>query len=397
MFYFLAAFFFSLGLYGCYKPKICIVLFLFLVCTIPTTRALEGAVYQYGFAFFEFFFIGAIFSFLFSIVTVGFYKKYFYIYFALCFTVFYIAASFFIFDGDYKYLVRDLRLLFIYLFFISFLFVYGSIEVSRVSIDRIMVFSCVATLLYYLFILSGGGSFNNEFYNSENRYRYFDVTTYAAISYLLYTFTSSEKLSSLQKLALFLSLILLLVSGYRVYIFAFIISLIIVNINMLKNFIKITLVSCILLSIAFYLVQSLDVQRLTDSLSIAGVYEQLYTRFYPAVVLINDFEIFNFVFGLGFGTVFYIPWFEYQGLDVNHNMIDSTYMTMFVKQGITAFIYILLYVMLLTHNAVGKFKVSIMIFILIVMFAFPVVYHEGVLIFLLFNYFLIKTKRLGNS
>ena len=42
----------------------------------------------------------------------------------------------------------------------------------------------------------------------------------------------------------------------------------------------------------------------------------------------------NFFFGEGIDFKFYIPWFEYRGLNVNHHSVDSFYWTFFVKHGV---------------------------------------------------------------
>ena len=50
-----------------------------------------------------------------------------------------------------------------------------------------------------------------------------------------------------------------------------------------------------------------------------------------------------FIYGLGFGSYFEIPWFEYRGLDSKLNTIDSTYLTFFVKYGLFSVIIIYLF------------------------------------------------------
>ena len=81
-----------------------------------------------------------------------------------------------------------------------------------------------------------------------------------------------------------------------------------------------------------------------------GVAVQLATRFGPAIEKISEMNNLEYIYGLGLGTYFEIPWFKYRGLDTKLNTIDSTYLSLFVKYGILSLLIIYMFFRLLLFN-----------------------------------------------
>ena len=102
----------------------------------------------------------------------------------------------------------------------------------------------------------------------------------------------------------------------------------------------------------------------------------------------------TFSFGVGIGSVFSIPWFEYrsENLDIYSNFIDTTYLTLYYKLGVFSILYI--FVMIKGHiSCLGcacNFEKCIMLFFLIsymIVFSLP---FQASSIGLLIGCYLIK-------
>ena len=99
---------------------------------------------------------------------------------------------------------------------------------------------------------------------------------------------------------------------------------------------------------------------------------------------------FEYIYGLGLGTYFEIPWFKYRGLDTKLNTIDSTYLSLFVKYGILSLLIIFMFFRLLLFNINNsKMRVSYIIFYLIIFFTLSSLYQSGTVFHFLFLNLLI--------
>ena len=132
-----------------------------------------------------------------------------------------------------------------------------------------------------------------------------------------------------------LSCIVILISNLRILLFALLVIYFIYSrINLFKKILYIF--SFISLFIASSYI--LEADRVLNANTSKGVAIQLATRFGPAIEKIYEMNNFEYVYGLGLGTYFEIPWFKYRGLDTKLNTIDSTYLSLFVKYGAFKFI-----------------------------------------------------------
>ena len=102
----------------------------------------------------------------------------------------------------------------------------------------------------------------------------------------------------------------------------------------------------------------------------------------------------EYVYGLGLGTYFEIPWFKYRGLDTKLNTIDSTYLSLFVKYGILSLLIIFMFFRLLLFNINNsKMQSFVHNFYLIIFFTLSSLYQSGHLSFLIFKFAHIFCKR----
>ena len=94
---------------------------------------------------------------------------------------------------------------------------------------------------------------------------------------------------------------------------------------------------------------------------------------------------FQFIYGLGFGSYFEIPWFEYRGLDSKLNTIDSTYLTFFVKYGLFSIIICFMFFRVcLIHINDFLLKRAILVFYLILFITMSILYQSGAVLHILF-------------
>ena len=71
----------------------------------------------------------------------------------------------------------------------------------------------------------------------------------------------------------------------------------------------------------------------------------------------------HYFVGLGAGTPFEIPWFEYRGLDDKNSNIDSAYLTYFVKYGLIGVYLLYVFITSITQHMNSRVAVSIAIFL----------------------------------
>tara|TARA_B100000900_G_C20462552_1_gene667898 strand:+ start:170 stop:622 length:453 start_codon:yes stop_codon:yes gene_type:complete len=134
----------------------------------------------------------------------------------------------------------------------------------------------------------------------------------------------------------------------------------------------------------------LEADRILNANTSKGVAIQLATRFGPAIEKISEMKNIEYVYGLGLGTYFEIPWFKYRGLDTKLNTIDSTYLSLFVKYGLLSLFIIFVFFRLLLFNITNlKIKSSFTIFYLIIFLTLSSLYQSGTIFHFLFLNLLI--------
>lgn len=134
--------------------------------------------------------------------------------------------------------------------------------------------------------------------------------------------------------------------------------------------------------IAFYFYLNLDIVQGTVirffEYNIFDLPEYYITnRFYPFVLLVQDFSFKEYIVGAGPGLNFYIPWFEgYQfGHDnVYNHAIDNTFLTLYAKFGFFSFFYYVFFVWSFLWYFTGVKAYYLLLFLFIVAFHNPLFY-----------------------
>ena len=299
--------------------------------------------------------------------------------------VFYIGLAFTNSVTLDKYLLRDIRP-FITLFYAFILTSLINKEILNIKnliyvLIGVFMFKIVFFLLMFL-----GFAFNDVYYQ-QNIYRYFDATTFISCLFIIFHIFNRDKILQHSSkfslnLLILLSIIIVLISNLRILFFALLLIYFIAsNINFFKKIVA-SIIFLTLFIASSYLMQS---DRVLTSNSKEIVAVQLASRFGPALVKINEMSTYNYITGLGLGTYFEIPWFEYRGLDTKLNTIDSTYLTLFVKYGLFSLLIIILFFRLLLFNSsTARLKKSYVLFYLIVFLTMSSLYQSGTVFHFLF-------------
>ena len=392
IYFFLSGISFFLGLLYFIYPKNAISLFLVLSLILPTSNQFMNFTSFSGIYFYDFFFL--LFSFYYLIILIK-EKKIFkkniinisIAVFLILFYSIYALSNSVVFD---KYLLRDIRpfLTLFYAFIIVSTFKQKIISINKLVNVLILVF--VLKIVFFLAIYFGF-SFKDQYYE-DNIFRYFDASTFIACLYLIFSIFKKKKiLKSVPKLSfslLFvLSCIVILISNLRILLFALLVIYFIYSrINLLKKILYVFSFISLFITSSYIL----EVDRILNANTYEGVAIQLATRFGPAIEKIIEMKNMEYIYGLGLGTYFEIPWFKYRGLDTKLNTIDSTYLSLFVKYGILSLLIIYIFFKLLLFNiSNSKMRISYIIFYLIIFFTLSSLYQSGTVFHFLFLNLLI--------
>jgi len=373
-------------LYFLYPKKILSIFFVFGLIG-PTTNQFMSFTSFNGVYFYDYFFmfISIYYFFVLFESKIILKKNIYNIIIGLSILVFYIGLAFTNSVTLDKYLLRDIRP-FITLFYA---FILSSLIGKEILNIKNLIYVLIGVFMFKIvfFLLMFLGFAFNDVYYQQNIYRYFDATTFISCLLIIFHMFNRDKiLQYISKFSLnlliLLSIIIVLISNLRILFFALLLIYFIAsNINLFKKIVA-SIIFLTLFIASSYLMQS---DRVLTSNSKEIIAVQLASRFGPALVKINEMSTYNYITGLGLGTYFEIPWFEYRGLDTKLNTIDSTYLTLFVKYGLFSFLIIILFFRLLLFNSFSdRLKKSYVLFYLIVFLTMSSLYQSGTVFHFLF-------------
>ncbi|WP_020681882.1 DUF6369 family protein [Marinobacterium rhizophilum] len=322
------------------KRKHAIISILLIACVFPSSNAYSQIISLQGVYFYDGFTIAYIVRLFLEFATSGRLKiraHPFSIATLLLHFVFLAAALMYV-DLD-KYYIKDIRPVLNIIFLVAVLDLYKKTEdlFDDSFKQKMFVISGAASFVKLFFISSGLYGFQDEYYE-ENSFRYLDASSYYCAIYLISCFVSSTSKSRLKIISILFSVASVLLANSRFILLSLGISAIGSNLNRPKR-VAYAALAAVLLAFSFYLLSiELNATRIIDNLSADRIAEQLLIRFGPAVERINEFSGLNYLFGLGAGTTFEIPWFAYRGLETTHSNIDSAYLTYITKYGLVGFV-----------------------------------------------------------
>ena len=367
-------------------PRVSSILFLIIGMIIPTSNQFMGFTSYSGVYFYDYFFFTlTIYYFIRLLVKNNIYKPNYinFITIGLFFIVYFLL--YILNSGTLdKYLFRDFRP------FLTLFYGFICIDLARnsnvrlINILNALIFAFVFKLVFFLFLLYGF-SFSDLYYQ-DNLFRYFDASTFIAALFIIVVIFQRQSFVGVVNnyklnLVLSLSILVILISNLRILLAALVFIYLIMNKGFFKKIIPVFLFLFLFIFYSYFM----HIDRVTSAFDFQEILIQFGTRFYPALEKISLMSSFQFIYGLGFGSYFEIPWFEYRGLDSKLNTIDSTYLTFFVKYGLFSVIIIYLFFrVMLNHINDFLLKRAILLFYLILFFTLSILYQSGAVLHILF-------------
>ena len=382
-------------------PKNSLSLFFILGLFVPTSNQFMKFTSFSGIYFYDFFFLFFTLYYLLILYREKrlFSKNILNISVGVFLIVFYSILAFYSSVNIDKYLLRDLRpfLTLLYAFVVISTFKSKIISINRLKNILISVF--IFKIIFFITIYF---SFNfSDQYYQDNIFRYFDATTFIACLFLIYSIFYKQKIlesvsSNSFKFLILLCCFIVLISNLRILIFALIL---IYFMNSKINLFKKAFFIFPFLVLFFASSYILNSERVLNANTSKAVAIQLATRFAPAYEKINEMKTQEYIYGLGLGTYFEIPWFKYRGLDTKLNTIDSTYLSLFVKYGFLSLLIIFIFFRLLLFNlSSSRLRTAYILFYLIIFFTLSSLYQSGTVFhFLFLNLLLLSIKDEGAS
>ena len=399
MFFILSATFFALGLF--YRRTV--VIFLFLIVAFVFGNGFSNLYYKYGLYAYDFYFLSFIVMFFYNAI-IGREK----IYNTNLAVPIVMVIVYSLFSAVYteldKYFVRDFRLL---LFLLECFVVYQICRtnsgVDSKTVMFLVIVASLSNLIYWGLSIFGLIGYSDVYYN-DNKFRYFDLSTYICSVYVVFSplFLFKNGLRKIDVISLSLAVLCILVSGSRMIILVSLVFCMFMYVSNIKKLLLGAFFSIFSFSLIY--IKGLDgdlLARISD-LSFDVIKHHLEIRYSPFFNLVQDFELYNFVFGSGFGTTFFIPWFEYRSdnLVPINNFIDTTYFTLFAKFGVLSLVFIYFYIRLaisvLSSVSTLKPKVCLVLYLLCLMFVYAIPYQSsavGIFIGLLLVFFRLNEVR----
>jgi len=368
-------------------PKTSSVSFLLFALLLPTSNQFMEFISYSGVYFYDYFFLLITIQYIIklclqeNIIKSNIYNIVFFVLFFLFYLSLAVTSSV-SFD---KYLLRDLRP------FLTLLYGIISISLARknlISVKwmlNVLILTFIFKLVFFAFLYFGV-SFSDVYYQN-NIFRYFDASTFVAALFLIVTiFKKKSFLSKASKyklnLTVFLAIIVVLMSNLRIILIALLVIYLFINHRNLFKKILIGFSSIFMFLIYSYLMGS---ERVMNAIDFQEILIQLAARFSPALEKIAGMNLEQYIYGLGLGTYFEIPWFEYRGLDSKLNTIDSTYLTFFVKFGLFSIGLLVLFFRILLQNVRDVLlKRALILFYLILFITLSVLYQSGAILHILF-------------
>lgn len=367
MFYLLSLIALSAGLLAVKTPKYSIVFLGIMLSVIPTGNSYSEIISLKGMYFFDFYIAGALSALLIRQAVTQ--RTHLTVPAGVLFGcgVYVVLLACGLIGSPDKYLLKDARP---FIMILSYIVLANIAKLAAKTLTlqmilKILIAMTAFNVLDIAWLRLGLYSFQDVYYE-ENAYRYLDGGTYAAVAYLIYYFIDPRLFESRKKLAkicLMTSFICLFIANSRFIFVSVFAAIIIHQYTKPARMIGILLLGSVMLLAFIEVSNIIGADRINDALSSEGLAVQLTTRFSPALDLIHTMSPMHYFVGLGAGTSFEIPWFEYRGLDDRNANIDSAYLTYFVKYGVIGLYLLLVFTMAITQHLKNRVAVSIATFL----------------------------------
>ena len=338
---------------------------MFLMSSGLTGLAFNNFNYHLGMAFFDFFLVGGVAYCVFKGIRTL--RKEAMRGWALMAAIFFVYFAFALGTStNLRYVVKDFRPLVIALHCLVFLTLSRTIDdkefISNLLVNSLYV-AFATTLVGMLLVLSNVYVPEDAFFAMDDlKYRFISTGYYLGAVVLLFFPARYFKATKNSQIWISLCAIgLLLASGARTMVALVAILLPFLRASNIRRLAFGVFLSVGLIvgfsTFSNYVLKNTEVSsdsRLEEGSSAEGVGAQLLVRMSPGIEKIDEMRPINHVFGLGMGTTFYIPWFEFRDLDSLSVEVDDNYITFYAKYGLVGIFIILLF----THLVVGDFHIK---------------------------------------
>lgn len=366
-----------------------LLVFLALISSLPLSNSFSLYFYQYGIYAYDFFFFGILISLSIKGVTNKTSSIRVPMWATLSFLIIasYSVTAFFSNTPLDVYFLRDYRPAIFSLEIIaaSLLLKTGKIRISNTTILNIIILAGATNLAWLTLSIMGIISSDDQYYTTNN-FKYFDASTYISTLFIIFHFSKTTinettrhdlKINPRRFIAISVSLLSVILSGYRILALACIVSAALASAKSPKRFFQILVVFTISALTFISLADYFGAERVADGFTTSGLLQQFATRYGPALDVISSFDPINYLFGSGFGTVFDITWFEYRSLDTKNNFVDSTYITFFAKYGLLGVLYFTSFTLALISLAPKQIKIPLLVYLFIIFFTYAISYQAA--------------------
>lgn len=362
------------------SPKKSFFIFLLIIAIIPTGNSYADFISLQGVYYFDFYLIGFFILILKSIMSYSSeknisipYSTLFGIFTYLCIILVSVVSN----NIVDKYLLKDIRPV-----IMIFTAVYFSGLVLRIdgynknTIFKILFVMFIFSIIHLILPRLGVSVYKDEYYE-DNSYRYLDASTYVAAIYIINYFTSNMKneCGKWARLCFYAAILCVLVGNSRFMLLAIFASIIFVSVKDVKKMAIYSLSAILVVGLFLGVSVYVGADRVVNGFSGDVLLFQITNRFSPALSLIDKMSWYNYIFGLGAGTYFDIPWFAYRGLETQNISVDSLYLTMYVKYGLFGLMLIALFTKVAVNGLKANVKKAVIIFCLIMYFVSAIPYH----------------------
>lgn len=338
----------ALGGLTVWAPKKGVLLFTIALLLTPSFGAFDGWIYRNGLFYFDWYFIVLVIAYVISL-TVRLPRR-----LLLDSWLLFVLAVIGLFgvavsgrDVD-KYVLRDIRPFLIIVESVIFFVIAKSrkISLSELTLLKVALVAGISPFLGFVLINSGIYHVEDLFYQA-NTYRYIGIGSYVSAVALIWMTHNAGRLFKLAPMIMVAAVIAcvsaVILSGMRSLVAATIIGCLIAGRVRIGRLVLAGMIGATVVGGFLYVSLQAEVARVIQATSLSGLIAQLSTRFGPAMGVIAELEWWQWLIGAGLGTTFDIPWFVYRGLDMQNNSVDSMYLTLFVKFGMFAIVYLWLF------------------------------------------------------
>ncbi|HFQ5342502.1 TPA: DUF6369 family protein [Vibrio vulnificus] len=212
-----------------------------------------------------------------------------------------------------------------------------------------LLFICIKVLFFLFLNINGYLSLGtvDDFYVSDMDMinRYTDYSIYFILVVTIILLSNKGFFIVFPSYYSLVGIVLALVSGNRTFFCIFIVMFLFSISKSYRAAFYIFLIVSIPIGLSLFDSFSLSGDsRFLSLLSYEKLASSLSTRYSPFFALYDEgSNFFDYFFGLGLGTLFYIPWFSYRdGVDPLSAFIDNFYLTIFAKFGLFGLVVIVL-------------------------------------------------------